>query len=616
MPRVTRASLLETARLWRAIGEKGWTRPGARSPFPATDPGQITTIGDLPAWSWPGRLQFCVPEPAVLPFARMVPEGRFADTEPAKRDYPQLFRAMTRAIESLLRGDDDESALRESFTNATTGFGARKALLLRVDATLPLVLRNLLALGLTPQQIEACQVGESAPGVSSSLIREALAEGRAIVRQDPRQALDPTKTASHADGNYSAIAAPILDPYTDRPLAILYLQTPEFPEAYTESDVLWLDSYTKALGLAYGSLLHQRRKEQELAEVVQSQRPENAPDLIGDDPATLALKRELLQSHIPAASAPHPYPLLILGEKGTGKELVARFIHAYSERRRGAFVAINCAELTDEMAAARFFGHVRGSFTGALRDEPGLFRSADKGVLFLDEIGHLTRRAQAVLLGVLENHLVQPVGGTRHVSVDVMLVLATNREVEDPEVRETMFLEDFYDRIAPRAIQLAPLRTRAWDILPLAEHFRESHEKRMRKRTLGFAPDALRALASYAWPGNVRELSRVCDLLVSVTKAGERIDRAFLVKHYPKIAKEMATGQNAAIDLPLREATRAFQKQLILTRLEAFDGDVTQARHSLQLPWTTMKRYLRTLRIDAKAVRDGLPRLSRKSSAE
>lgn len=542
----------------------------------------------------------------------MVLGGHLSDTEPAKRDYSQLFRAMTCAMESLLRGDDDENALRESFTNATTGFGARKALLLRVDATSPLVLRNLLALGLTPQQIQACQVGESAPGVSASLIREVVADGRAVVRQDPRHALDPARTASHAEGDYSAIAAPILDPYTDRPLAVLYLQTPEFPEAYSESDVLWLDSYTRALGLAFGSLLHQRRREQQLAELIQGQRPENAPDLIGDDPATLALKRELLQGHIPAASAPHPYPLLILGEKGTGKELIARFIHAYSERRRGAFVAINCAELTDEMAAARFFGHVRGSFTGALRDEPGLFRSADKGVLFLDEIGHLTTRAQAVLLGVLENHLVQPVGGTRHVSVDVMLVLATNRDVENVEVREGMFLEDFYDRIAPRAIQLTPLRARAWDIPPLAEHFRESHEKRMRKRTLGFSPDALRALALYPWPGNVRELSRVCDLLVSVTKAGDRIDRAFLVKHYPKIGSKTVTGKTEAMDLPLRQATRVFQKQLILARLEACDGDVTEARNSLGLPWTTMKRYLRTLAIDPKAIQERRPKASPK----
>jgi hypothetical protein len=195
----------------------------------------------------------------------MASDGRVSTIEPSRRDYPQLFRAMTRAMESLLRGEDDGIALRESFTSATTGFGARKALLFRVDAVDPLVLRNLLAVGLTPQQIQACQNGESAPGVSSSLIREVVAEGHALVRQDPRLALNPAKTASRAEGDYSAIAAPILDPYTDRPLAVLYLQTPEFPEAYQESDVVWLDSYTKALGLAYGSLLHQRRREQEVA---------------------------------------------------------------------------------------------------------------------------------------------------------------------------------------------------------------------------------------------------------------------------------------------------------------------------------------------------------------
>lgn len=529
-------------------------------------------------------------------------------SEPApRRDYRQLFIAMNRAVAALGRGTDDESVLRESFEHATQGFAARKALLFRVESAAPPVLRNLLAVGLTPEQIRACQTGESAPGVSSSLIREALLEDRPLVRQDPRAHHDANRTGSYSEGDYSALCAPILDPYSGRPLAVVYFQTPEFPHQYGENDTIWLESYATGVGLAFGQTLRRRKREEEIAELLEATAvPDGAPDLIGDDPLTQDLRRALLRFHIPAAAATRPFPLLLLGEKGTGKELLAQFIHAYSDRRNGPFRSINCAELTEEMVAARFFGHRRGAFTGALQDEPGLFRSADKGVLFIDEIAHLTHRGQAALLGVLENHKVQGVGDTRQVPVDVQVILATNRDLDDPEVREKLLLEDFWDRIGIKTIRLPALRERLWDIVPLAEHFRTQHEKRLRKRTLGFTREVLRALTAYSWPGNVRELSRVADLLVTVARSGEAIDRKLVEQHYPRITSAEPSPRAAAgasLELSLREATHLYQRQLILARIDACGGDMSKARESLGLPWTTMKRFCDKLGIDAKAFR-------------
>jgi DNA-binding NtrC family response regulator len=308
-----------------------------------------------------------------------------------------------------------------------------------------------------------------------------------------------------------------------------------------------------------------------------------------------ALRRQLHSTYIPAAGAPDPDPLLILGEKGTGKDLVARYLHAYCARRDRPFVAVNCAEITDELAAARFFGHRKGSFTGALADAPGFFRAAQGGVLFLDEIAELSLRAQGTLLRVLENRTIVPVGDTREtrVDVDVQVVLATNR---DPErlVADGGLKPDLYDRFRTQALKLQPLRERPWDMPALVRHFVAHHERRTRKKTLGVAPDAVRALVAYAWPGNVRELDRVCSLLITHAEPNAVLDRALLVRCYPDVlgaAPNPKVGTVLWEDAPMREAVRAFERELILSRLERHNGNVRAARESLRLPKTTFHRY-------------------------
>jgi|CXWL01.1.fsa_nt_gi two-component system NtrC family response regulator len=329
------------------------------------------------------------------------------------------------------------------------------------------------------------------------------------------------------------------------------------------------------------------------------QNDEDAPEILGDSAHTQALRRSLHRTFIPALEVVRPEPVLLLGERGTGKDLVARYLHAYSRRSGRPFVVANCAEISDELAAARFFGHKRGAFTGALTDEPGYFRAADGGVLLLDEIGELSPRAQATLLRVLENHRVAPVGQTREVPVDVAVVLATHRDL-DQAVRDGELRADFHDRFRTLTIHLAPLRERSWDIPLLLEHFRRHHEAKHRKRTLGFTPEALRALVSYPWPGNVRELARSCALFVIHAEAGARLDRSLVERCLPALFHSEPNPKAGTLlwaDLPLREALREFEREVILARLERHGGNVGAAQESLGLTKTTFHRYRRALGI-------------------
>jgi DNA-binding NtrC family response regulator len=262
-------------------------------------------------------------------------------------------------------------------------------------------------------------------------------------------------------------------------------------------------------------------------------------------------------------------------------------------------VAVNCAEITDEMAAARFSGHKRGAFTGALSDEPGLFRAAHQGVLFLDEIAELSPRAQGSLLRALENRTVVPVGETAEVRVDVQVVIATNRDLA-AAVADGTIKPDLADRIHTRAVRLEPLRERRWDVPALVRHFLSRHERRMRKRTLGLTEPALRLLVGYSWPGNVREVDRVCSLLVTWAKAGQRIDDVLLRRVQPGLAAAAPNPKAHPLlfeQQPLKDAVRAFERELILARLERHDWNVREARESLEVPRSSFHRYMTDLGI-------------------
>lgn len=519
------------------------------------------------------------------------------------RDYLQLLEATKEILATLTSEGDEEAALRSSFEAAARGFGARKALLLLVEGSAPLRLCAVHVLGkLTPDQVHACERGESVHGVSPSVILRVIETGEPELVEDPRLRADASRTPSLEGGSFSVLCAPIRDPVREAVLAVVYFQNSGLTEAYGEDDRTWLAGYAAAVGRIFGFHFRKTSQERELRDLLEGAAGnDDAPEILGDSSHTQALRRALHETYIPSLDAENPEPILILGERGTGKDLVARYLHAYSARRRKPLVVVNCAEITDELAAARFFGHKKGSFTGAITDEPGFFRAADKGILFLDEVADLSPRAQAHLLRVLENHRVVPVGQTREIPVDVAVVLATNRDL-DEAVRAGSLRADFYDRFRALALRLLPLRERPWDIPLLLEHFRRHHESKHRKRTLGFTRDALRALVSYAWPGNVREVARGCSLFVIHARAGAWIDAALIESCLPEILRgtpNPKAGPLLGEGVSLRDAVRDFERELILSRLEQHGGSVKAARESLGLTKTTFHRYMKGLGVAA-----------------
>jgi len=224
------------------------------------------------------------------------------------------------------------------------------------------------------------------------------------------------------------------------------------------------------------------------------------PVLLGSGPAM-----EWLRAAAARVAGGHA-KVLITGESGVGKDLVARFIHARSPRASRAFVALNCAGISETLLESELFGHVRGSFTGAHRDKIGMFQLADKGTVFLDEVGEMSLRMQALLLRFLENGEVKPVGSDRvSAKVDVRVIAATNRNLEE-EVTAGKFREDLFYRLQVMPIVLPPLRERHGDVARLARFYLARFNAEFKKRVKGLSPAAQGLLDEYTWPGNVREL--------------------------------------------------------------------------------------------------------------
>jgi len=259
-------------------------------------------------------------------------------------------------------------------------------------------------------------------------------------------------------------------------------------------------------------------------------------DLVGESPAMDQVKAMLDRV------APTNSTVLIWGESGTGKELAARAIHRRSPRRAKQFVSINCGALPDELLESELFGHVKGSFTGAVATKKGLFEVADGGTIFLDEIGDTSPAMQVKLLRVLQERQIRRVGGTEQLEVDVRIITATNQDLE-LMVREKRFREDLYYRINVIAIKMPPLREKREDIAALANHFLAKYTKIMGKRIREIAPDAMRQLMEYGWPGNVRELENVIERAVALEGSDRILPASF--------NREVASRTDEAQPLPV-----------------------------------------------------------------
>jgi len=339
--------------------------------------------------------------------------------------------------------------------------------------------------------------------------------------------------------------------------------------------------------LVVRNALHQRRLEAENRAL--RARVDRTQTMIGESYAMRQLREQV------AMSAPTNGRVLIYGENGTGKELVARTIHALSRRRAATFVEVNCAAIPEELIESELFGHVRGAFTGAVSDRRGKFEVADGGTIFLDEIGDMSLKTQAKVLRVLQEQTMEPVGGTNRIKVDARVLAATNKDLQ-AEIRTGRFREDLYFRLNVIPIFVPPLRDRQEDIPLLADHFMADFAREYGRRLKTFESSARAVLQHYPWPGNVRELRNVIERLM-IMVPGEIISPADLSFLDPTALTRVAVPDPAGPRQSLHDARDQFERDLILRTLAEQQGNMSRTAEVLGVERSNLYRKMKAFGI-------------------
>ncbi|MBI4458481.1 MAG: sigma-54-dependent Fis family transcriptional regulator [Acidobacteria bacterium] len=330
--------------------------------------------------------------------------------------------------------------------------------------------------------------------------------------------------------------------------------------------------------LEHQALLHENRQLREQLET--------RYHIIGESVPMKALRQQL------ALMAPTNGRVLIYGESGTGKELVARAIHAQSLRASQPFVEVNCAAIPEELIESELFGHRKGSFTGATEDKIGKFQKADGGTLFLDEVGDMSLKTQAKVLRALEEQRFEPLGSAIAVSVDVRVIAATNKNLEE-EIARGNFREDLFYRLNVIPFGVPPLREHVEDIPLLATHFLREFALAYGRKLKQCTPAAVEALQAYGWPGNVRELKNLIERIV-IMNSQPLIDR----RHLPSLLLRNQQPRKAAAEFDtLQQARAAYERDFISKKLEENLGNVTRTAEVLGLERSHLYRKMKSLGI-------------------
>jgi two-component system nitrogen regulation response regulator NtrX len=331
--------------------------------------------------------------------------------------------------------------------------------------------------------------------------------------------------------------------------------------------------------------LHQRELEEENRQL--REQVEQKYEMIGNSVPMQALRQQI------EFAAPTNGRVVIYGENGTGKELVAHLLHLKSPRRDRLFVEMNCAAIPEELIESELFGHVKGSFTGASEDKEGKFAQADGGTLFLDEVGDMSPKTQAKVLRVLEEQSFTPVGGKTALKVDVRVIASTNKNLER-EIELGNFREDLYYRLNVIPFQLPPLRERREDIPVLARYFLEDFARRYGRRPPVLTHKAMEVLEIYPWPGNVRELRNVMERFI-IMSPQQRLDVFDLPEAI--LRRCVLTPAEAEEAGSLQEARERFEREYILQRLVEHKGNVARAAQELQIERSHLYRKMKQLEI-------------------
>lgn len=298
-----------------------------------------------------------------------------------------------------------------------------------------------------------------------------------------------------------------------------------------------------------------------------------------------------------AKTAPTQGRVLITGENGTGKELVARAIHDQSKRANAPFVKLNCAAIPGELIESELFGHERGAFTGATSARRGKFEQADGGTLFLDEIGDMNPSAQAKVLRVLQENELERVGGSETIKVDVRVIAATNKNLAT-EIAAGRFREDLFYRLAVVPIELPPLRARREDIASLSSHFLQQACIANDRKPKRFVPSAISLMMNHDWPGNVRELKNVVERLVILTGDGDQITEADVADALPGAKAQKVEHRRG---VPFKDLVNNAEREIIIAALEANEHHVSNTAKELQLERSHLYKKMRALGIDPRS---------------
>ncbi len=377
-------------------------------------------------------------------------------------------------------------------------------------------------------------------------------------------------------------------PEADRPVVVMISGHGTIETAVKATKMGAFDFLEKPLSLqrvcvVVKNAIEHRRLALEVGRLRESAEPYR---IIGESVPMKALRRQI------ALMAGTNGRVLIYGESGTGKELVAHAIHAMSPRASEPFVEVNCAAIPEDLIESELFGHRKGAFTGATEDKIGKFQRADGGTLFLDEVGDMSLKTQAKVLRVLDEQRFEPVGASESVQVDVRVIAATNKNLEE-EIERGNFREDLFYRLNVIPFYVPPLRERREDIPLLADYFLKQFATAYGRKPKELTPDAYRLLQEYSWPGNVRELKNLMERIV-IMNPQTRIE----ARHIP-----LSPGRRAAARTPerfasLEEVRRAAEREYILKKLEETGGNVTRAAELLGLERSHLYRKMRALGIE------------------
>ncbi len=417
--------------------------------------------------------------------------------------------------------------------------------------------------------------------VSSTLLRRVLEEGKSVRVGDARLDVRLRDAESvKLSGARSLCAAPLRR--VTRTIGALYVDTTRPDRLFDDEDLRLLSAVAAQAAVAIENARLYASARAEVREW-RARASGGSPALVGGSPPWKALLEEVRKV------APTDSTVLLSGETGTGKEVVARSIHDYSRRRERPFIAVNCAAVTESLLESELFGHERGAFTGAYKTKPGKFELADGGTLFLDEVGELSPATQTKLLRVLEERRFDRVGGVRRIAVDVRILAATNRDL-GAEVAAGRFRQDLFYRLAVVPFRVPPLRERPDDIAELARHFLRRFARDLGKPVTEISDEALAALGRHRWPGNVRELQNVIERAVVLTDRS-RVDVEDLPPGLssgggsPRVASP--TG-----DLSLPDIVAETERVYIARALEVAKGRKVEAARLLGISRPTLDKKI------------------------